>query len=149
MKLNNLTPAAGSKGREKRIGRGEGSGHGGTSTRGHKGAQARSGYSRKIGFEGGQMPIQRRLPKFGFNNPTRVEYKAINVAALQALHDSHNVDVISIETLREAGFISKNQLVKILGNGELTAKLEVSANAFSKSAIAKIEAVGGTVTTIE
>ena len=149
MKLNNLTPAAGSKGREKRIGRGEGSGHGGTSTRGHKGAQARSGYSRKIGFEGGQMPIQRRLPKFGFNNPTRVEYKAINVAALQALHDSLNIDVISIETLREAGFISKNQLVKILGNGELTAKLEVSANAFSKSAIAKIEAVGGTVTTIE
>ena len=149
MKLNNLTPAAGSKGREKRIGRGEGSGHGGTSTRGHKGAQARSGYSRKIGFEGGQMPIQRRLPKFGFNNPTRVEYKAINVAALQALHDSLNVDVISIETLREAGFISKNQLVKILGNGELTAKLEVSANAFSKAAIAKIEAVGGTVTTIE
>ena len=149
MKLNNLTPAEGSKGREKRIGRGEGSGHGGTSTRGHKGAQARSGYSRKIGFEGGQMPIQRRLPKFGFNNPTRVEYKAINVAALQALHDSLNVDVISIETLREAGFISKNQLVKILGNGELTAKLEVSANAFSKSAIAKIEAVGGTVTTIE
>ena len=149
MKLNNLTPAAGSKGREKRIGRGEGSGHGGTSTRGHKGAQARSGYSRKIGFEGGQMPIQRRLPKFGFNNPTRVEYKAINVAALQALHDSLNVDVISIETLREAGFISKNQLVKILGNGELTAKLEVSANAFSKSAIAKIEAVGGTATTIE
>ena len=149
MKLNNLTPAAGSKGREKIIGRGEGSGHGGTSTRGHKGAQARSGYSRKIGFEGGQMPIQRRLPKFGFNNPTRVEYKAINVAALQALHDSLNVDVISIETLREAGFISKNQLVKILGNGELTAKLEVSANAFSKSAIAKIEAVGGTVTTIE
>ena len=149
MKLNNLTPAAGSKGREKRIGRGEGSGHGGTSPRGHKGAQARSGYSRKIGFEGGQMPIQRRLPKFGFNNPTRVEYKAINVAALQALHDSLNVDVISIETLREAGFISKNQLVKILGNGELTAKLEVSANAFSKSAIAKIEAVGGTVTTIE
>ena len=149
MKLNNLTPAAGSKGREKRIGRGEGSGHGGTSTRGHKGAQARSGYSRKIGFEGGQMPIQRRLPKFGFNNPTRVEYKAINVAALQAPHDSLNVDVISIETLREAGFISKNQLVKILGNGELTAKLEVSANAFSKSAIAKIEAVGGTVTTIE
>ena len=149
MKLNNLTPSEGSKGREKRIGRGEGSGHGGTSTRGHKGAQARSGYSRKIGFEGGQMPIQRRLPKFGFNNPTRVEYKAINVAALQALHDSLNVDVISIETLREAGFISKNQLVKILGNGELTAKLEVSANAFSKSAIAKIEAVGGTVTTIE
>ena len=148
MKLNNLTPAAGSKGREKRIGRGEGSGHGGTSTRGHKGAQARSGYSRKLGFEGGQMPIQRRLPKFGFTNPTRVEYKAINVAMLQTLAESHNLSVITVDTLREAGFINKNQLVKVLGNGELTAKLEVSANAFSKSAIAKIEAVGGTATTI-
>lgn len=149
MKLHNLTPAAGSKGREKRIGRGEGSGHGGTSTRGHKGAQARSGYSRKIGFEGGQMPIQRRLPKFGFTNPTRVEYKAINVKTLQTLSESMNVTVITLDTLKDAGFISKNQLVKILGNGELTAKLEVSANAFSKSAIAKIEAVGGTATTIE
>ena len=148
MKLNNLTPAAGSKGREKRIGRGEGSGHGGTSTRGHKGAQARSGYSRKLGFEGGQMPIQRRLPKFGFTNPTRVEYKAINVATLQALAESHNLSVITVDTLREAGFISKNQHVKILGNGDLTAKLEVSANAFSKSAIAKIEAAGGTATTL-
>ena len=148
MKLNNLTPAAGSKGREKRIGRGEGSGHGGTSTRGHKGAQARSGYSRKLGFEGGQMPIQRRLPKFGFTNPTRVEYKAINVAMLQTLAESHNLSVITVDTLREAGFINKNQLVKVLGNGELTVKLEVSANAFSKSAIAKIEAVGGTATTI-
>ena len=148
MKLNNLTPAAGSKGREKRIGRGEGSGHGGTSTRGHKGAQARSGYSRKLGFEGGQMPIQRRLPKFGFTNPTRVEYKAINVATLQTLAESHNVSVITVDTLREAGFINKNQLVKILGNGELTVKLEVSANAFSKSAISKIEAAGGTATTI-
>ena len=148
MKLNNLTPAAGSKGREKRIGRGEGSGHGGTSTRGHKGAQARSGYSRKIGFEGGQMPIQRRLPKFGFTNPNRVEYKAINVAMLQTLAEENKLTVINVETLREAGFINKNQLVKILGNGELTVKLEVSANAFSKSAIAKIEAVGGTATTI-
>ena len=148
MKLNNLTPAAGSKGREKRIGRGEGSGHGGTSTRGHKGAQARSGYSRKLGFEGGQMPIQRRLPKFGFTNPTRVEYKAINVATLQTLAESHNLSVITVDTLREAGFINKNQLVKILGNGDLTVKLEVSANAFSKSAIAKIEAAGGTATTI-
>ena len=148
MKLNNLTPAAGSKGREKRIGRGEGSGHGGTSTRGHKGAQARSGYSRKLGFEGGQMPIQRRLPKFGFTNPNRVEYKGINVATLQALAEARSLSVINIETLREAGFINKNQLVKILGNGELTIKLEVSANACSKSAIAKIEAVGGTATTI-
>ena len=148
MKLNNLTPAAGSKGREKRIGRGEGSGHGGTSTRGHKGAQARSGYSRKLGFEGGQMPIQRRLPKFGFTNPNRVEYKAINVAMLQTLAEENKLTVINVETLREAGFINKNQLVKILGNGELTVKLEVSANAFSKSAIAKIEALGGTATTI-
>ena len=148
MKLHNLTPAAGSKGREKRIGRGEGSGHGGTSTRGHKGAQARSGYSRKIGFEGGQMPIQRRLSKFGFTNPTRVEYKAINVAMLETLAQAHNLSVITVDTLREAGVINKNQLVKILGNGVLTLKLEVSANAFSKSAIAKIEAVGGTATTI-
>ena len=113
-----------------------------------KGAQARSGYSRKLGFEGGQMPIQRRLPKFGFTNPTRVEYKGINVAVLQTLAEANNLSVITVETLREAGFINKNQLVKILGNGELTAKLEVSANAFSKSAIAKIEAVGGTATTI-
>lgn len=148
MKLHNLTPAAGSKGREKRIGRGEGSGHGGTSTRGHKGAQARSGYSRKIGFEGGQMPIQRRLPKYGFTNPNRVEYKGINIAVLQALAEAANVSVIDIETLRQAGFAGKNDLVKILGNGELTAKLEVSANAFSKSAIAKIEAAGGKATII-
>jgi len=148
MKLNNLTPAEGSRGREKRIGRGEGSGHGGTSTRGHKGAQARSGYSRKIGFEGGQMPIQRRLPKWGFTNPTRVEYKGINVSVLQTLADK-GVEVINLETLREAGFINKNQLVKILGNGELSAKIDVTANAFSASAKAKIEAVGGNATTIE
>ncbi|MCQ2114705.1 MAG: 50S ribosomal protein L15 [Bacteroidales bacterium] len=149
MKLNELKPAAGSKGREKRVGRGEGSGHGGTSTRGTKGAQARSGYARKIGFEGGQMPIQRRLPKFGFTNPNRVEYKAINVATLQGLAEKLNVEAIDLEVLRAAGFANKNELVKILGNGELTAKLEVSANAFSKSAIAKIEAVGGTAKTIE
>ena len=149
MKLQNLKPAAGSKGREKRIGRGEGSGHGGTSTRGHKGAQARSGYSRKIGFEGGQMPIQRRLPKFGFTNPSRVEYKGINVSVLQALVEKTNVSEITLETLMEAGFVSKNQLVKILGNGELTAKIDVTAHAFSKSAVAKIEAAGGKTTTIE
>lgn len=148
MNLHNLKPAKGSKGREKRIGRGEGSGHGGTSTRGHKGAQARSGYSRKIGFEGGQMPIQRRLPKFGFTSPNRVEYKAINVSVLQTLSEKIGTS-IDINALREAGFISKNQLVKVLGNGELTAKIDVQANAFSKSAIAKIEAVGGTATTIE
>ena len=149
MKLHELKPAAGSKGREKRIGRGEGSGHGGTSTRGHKGAQARSGYSRKIGFEGGQMPIQHRLPKYGFKNPTRVEYKGINVSALQALAEKNGLSEITLETLMDAGFISRNQLVKILGNGELTLKLDVTAHAFSKSAIAKIEAVGGKTTTIE
>lgn len=146
MNLNNLTPAKGSLGKEKRVGRGEGSGHGGQSCRGMNGAKSRSGYSQKKGFEGGQMPINRRLPKFGFTNPNRVEYKGINLSTLQQLAEKNNVTAINIETLREAGFISKNQLVKILGNGELTAKLDVTANAFSKSAIAKIEAVGGTTT---
>lgn len=149
MKLNNLTPAKGSTSNSKRIGRGEGSGKGGTSTRGHKGAQARSGYSRKIGFEGGQMPIQRRLPKFGFTNPNRVEYKAVNVSILQDLSEKLGTNVITVDVLKENGYVSKNDLVKVLGNGELTAKLEVAANAFSKSAIAKIEAVGGKVTTIK
>lgn len=149
MKLNALKPAKGSTKREKRIGRGEGSGHGGTSTRGHKGAQARSGYSRKVGFEGGQMPIQRRLPKFGFNNRNRVEYKGVNVAVLQNIYETLGVSVIDIDVLREAGYVSKTGLIKILGNGDLSAKLEVSANAFSKSAVAKIEAAGGKVTTIE
>ncbi len=143
MKLHNLTPAAGSTKRVKRVGRGEGSGHGGQSTRGMNGAKSRSGYSRKIGFEGGQMPIQRRLPKFGFKNPTRVEYKAVNVATLQELSERRGVNVINFDVLMEAGLISKNDRVKILGNGELTANLEVIANAFSKSAIAKIEAAGG------
>lgn len=149
MKLNNLKPAAGSVKKEKRIGRGEGSGHGGTSTRGHKGAQARSGYSRKIGFEGGQMPIQRRLPKFGFTNHSRVEYKGVNVSVLQAIAEQAQTEVITFETIVEAGYASRNQLVKILGNGELTAKLEVSAHAFSKTAVSKIEAAGGTTKTIE
>ncbi len=149
MKLNELKPAAGSKGREKRIGRGEGSGHGGTSTRGHKGAQARSGYSRKTGFEGGQMPIQRRLPKFGFTNPNRVEYKAVNIAVLQAIASENNINVINPDVICEAGYASKNDLIKILGNGEISVAVEVSANAFSKSAVAKIEAAGGKVNTIE
>ena len=149
MDLSNIKPAAGSVHSKTRIGRGPGSGKGGTSTRGHKGAQARSGYSRKIGFEGGQMPIQRRLPKYGFKNPTRVEYKGINVSALQALAEKNGLSEITLETLMDAGFISRNQLVKILGNGELTLKLDVTAHAFSKSAIAKIEAVGGKTTTIE
>lgn len=148
MKLHNLTPSSGSLGREKRIGRGEGSGHGGTSTRGHKGAQSRSGYSRKKGFEGGQMPLQRRLPKFGFNNINRVEYKAINLSTLQALSEKIGTDVISIDTLIESGFVSKNHKVKILGNGTLGIKLDVTAHAFSKSAIAQIEAQQGKATII-
>ena len=148
MKLHNLKPAPGSKGREKRIGRGEGSGHGGTSTRGHKGAQARSGYSRKIGFEGGQMPIPRRLPKVGFNNFTRVEYFGVNVRTLQNLAEKNNLSVIDIDVLRNFGVVKNNELVKILGDGELTAKIDVTANAFSKSAIEKIEKAGGKVTTI-
>ena len=146
MKLNNLTPAAGSKGREKRIGRGEGSGHGGTSTRGHKGAQARSGYSRKIGFEGGQMPLQRRLPKFGFKNINRVEYQPVNLSALQAYAEASGAAAVTVADLVAAGVAKKNMRVKILGNGTLTAKLDVTAHAFSESAKAAIEAVGGTAT---
>jgi large subunit ribosomal protein L15 len=145
MNLSNLKPAAGSTKTRKRIGRGPGSGLGGTSTRGHKGAKSRSGYSRKIGFEGGQMPIQRRLPKFGFKNINRVEYKAINIAALQQLAEDQQLTKIGVDDLVKAGFISTSQLVKILGNGILTAKLEVEAHAFSKSAEAAIQAVGGTV----
>ncbi|MDR1557457.1 MAG: 50S ribosomal protein L15 [Tannerellaceae bacterium] len=145
MNLSNLKPAPGSTGTRKRIGRGPGSGLGGTSTRGHKGAKSRSGYSRKIGFEGGQMPIQRRLPKFGFKNINRVEYKAINIATLEQLAHSRQLTKIGRDDLIRAGFISASQLVKILGNGTLTAKLEVEAHAFSKSAEAAIQAVGGTV----
>ena len=148
MKLHTLKPSEGSIGREKRIGRGEGSGHGGTSTRGQKGAQSRSGYSRKLGFEGGQMPIQRRLPKFGFNNPNKVEYKAVNLASLQALSEKIGASVITVDTMIENGLIAKKDLVKVLGHGELTAKLDVTANAFSKSAVAKIEAAQGTTTII-
>ena len=148
MKLHNLTPSAGSLGKEKRVGRGQGSGHGKTSTRGHNGAQSRSGYSRKKGFEGGQMPLQRRLPKFGFNNPNRVEYKAINLSTVETLIEKLGTDVITIDTLIEAGFISKNHKVKILGNGSLTKKVELSAHAFSKSAIAQIESNQGKVTII-
>ena len=143
MKLNNLQPAAGSTQTRKRVGRGPGSGLGGTSTRGHKGAKQRSGYSKKVGFEGGQMPLQRRVPKFGFKNINRVEYKAINLSTIQALADAKNLTKVGLEDLVAAGFVSSNQLVMILGNGNLSAKLEVVANAFSKSAIAAIEAVGG------
>ena len=143
MKLHTLTPAAGSTHSRKRIGRGPGSGKGGTSTRGHKGAKQRSGYSKKIGFEGGQMPLQRRVPKFGFKNINRVEYKAINLNLIQSLAEAKNLTKVGINDLIEAGYISSKQLVKILGNGSLTIKLEVEANAFSKSAVAAIEAVGG------
>ena len=146
MDLSNLKPAQGSvKKEKKRLGRGQGSGKGGTSTKGHKGAQSRSGYSQKVGFEGGQMPLHRRLPKFGFNNISRIEYKAINIGNIQILADKINATTIDVETLREHGLISRNDKVKILGNGTLTSKLEVKAHAFSKSAIKAIEDKQGTV----
>ena len=145
MELHNLTPAAGSTHSQKRIGRGAGSGRGGTSTRGHKGAKSRSGYSKKIGFEGGQMPIQRRLPKFGFKNINHIEYKAINLSTLQSLSEAKKLEKIGIKELIDAGFVNKNALVKILGNGALSVKLSVEAHAFSKSAEAAITAAGGEV----
>ena len=145
MELNNLTPAAGSVKTCKRIGRGAGSGLGGTSTRGSKGAQSRSGYSKKIGFEGGQMPMQRRLPKFGFKNINRVEYKAINLHVLQQLAELKKIEKIGLQELHDAGFTKKGALVKILGTGTLSAKLTVEANAFSKKAEEAITAAGGTV----
>jgi len=148
MDLNNLKPADGSVKNKKRIGRGEGSGRGGTSTKGHKGAQSRSGYKRKIGFEGGQMPLYRRVPKFGFKNINRVEYKGINIGVLQKLVDDKKVKAINQEILIENRLVGKNDLIKILGDGELKAKLEVTAHAFSKSAKEAIEAQGGTATKI-
>jgi len=144
MNLSNLTPAVGSVQTRKRVGRGQGSGLGGTSTKGHKGQKSRSGYSKKIGFEGGQMPIQRRLPKFGFKNVNRIEYKAINLETIEALAQSAKLTKVGIADLREAGFLSKTALVKILGKGVLTLKLDVEANAFSKSAEDAIVAAGGT-----
>lgn len=145
MELHNLKPAPGSNKKNKRVGRGPGSGFGGTSTRGHKGAKSRSGYSHKVGFEGGQMPLQRRVPKFGFKNINRVEYKAINLDALEALAAASNLTKITVEDLRQAGLVSKKALVKVLGNGALTKAIEVEANAFSKTAEAAITAAGGTV----
>lgn len=145
MELHNLQPAVGSNKKSKRIGRGTGSGYGDTSTRGHKGAKSRSGYKRKIGFEGGQMPLQRRVPKFGFKNINRVEYKAINLDALEALAEASKIEKVTVEDLRNAGLVSKNALVKILGKGTLTHKLEVEANAFSKTAEEAIKAAGGSV----
>lgn len=138
MELHNLKPAEGSTKDCKRVGRGYGSGYGRTAGRGHKGAKARSGYKKKIGFEGGQMPLQRRVPKFGFNNFNRVEYKAINIEVLQTLADKLNVNAIGIEELKNAGYISGNELVKILADGELKSALEVTAHAFSKKAEAAI-----------
>ena len=149
MKLHNLKPAAGSTHSRRRLGRGLGSGLGGTSTRGHKGAKARSGYKKKIGFEGGQMPLQRRVPKFGFKNINHKEYLAVNLSTLQRLAETKNLSKIGIEELRANGIVrGKNTLVKILGNGELKAKLEVEANAFSKTAEEAIKAVGGNTTII-
>ncbi len=143
MNLNNLTPASGAIKREKRIGRGQGSGHGGTSTRGHKGAKSRSGYKTKIGFEGGQMPLQRRVPKFGFKNVNRVEYKAINLDILQSLVERKSVTEITPEVLIENGLVSRNELVKILGRGELKSKISISAHKFSATAKTAIENQGG------
>lgn len=148
MDLSNLQPAVGSVQRKTRIGRGPGSGKGGTSTRGHKGAKSRSGYKRKIGFEGGQMPLQRRLPKFGFKNINRVEYKAVNLDLIQALADAKNLTKIGLDEMRAAGLANRNQLIKILANGTVTSALTIEANAFSAAAQKAIEAAGGTITKV-
>ncbi|HLO89664.1 MAG: 50S ribosomal protein L15 [Chloroflexota bacterium] len=148
MDLSNLKPAAGSTKNSKRIGRGQGTGRGGTSTRGHKGAKSRSGYSRKPGFEGGQMPLYRRLPKYGFRNINRVEYRSVNLDIIQALATSLNLEVIDMGIFIESGIASKNDKIKILGRGELTAKVEVKAHAFSASAAKAIESTGGQATKI-
>lgn len=145
MNLSNLKPAEGSTKNRKRIGRGTGSGRGGTSTRGHKGAGSRSGHKTKVGFEGGQMPLQRRVPKVGFKNPNRVEYVGVNLDVLQALTEKYTLSSVNFDTLKEHGLVSKNGLVKILGRGELTAKLEVQAHAFTATAQKAIEAAGGTI----
>lgn len=148
MELNNLRPATGSVTSKTRIGRGPGSGKGGTSTRGHKGAKSRSGYSRKIGFEGGQMPLQRRLPKYGFKNVNRVEYKAINLVDIAALAEAKGLEKVGLEELRAAGFISRKQLVKVLAKGSLGKALAVEANAFSKAAEKAIVDAGGSISKI-
>ena len=146
MNLSNLKPANGSRKQRKRVGRGEGSGHGGTSTRGHKGAKSRSGYSRKIGFEGGQQPLQRRVPKFGFTNPNRVEYKGINLDTLQELIDRKKLKSVTVADLMENGLAGKRDLVKILGRGELKSGVSIQAHKFSATAKAAIEAAGGEAT---
>jgi large subunit ribosomal protein L15 len=149
MDLSNLKPAKGSVRTNKRLGRGEGSGSGGTASRGHKGAKSRSGYSKKVGFEGGQMPLQRRVPKFGFKNPNRVVYSGINLDTIQKLADDNKVNEITPEFLREKSIAGKKDLIKILGRGEISAKLTVTAHAFSKTAAAAVEAKGGSVTIVE
>jgi large subunit ribosomal protein L15 len=149
MNLSDIKPAKGSVKERKRVGRGQGSGMGGTSTRGHKGAQSRSGYSRKLNFEGGQMPLQRRVPKFGFKNPTRIEYKPINLDTIQELATAAGVTVVDFAFLREHGFAGKNDLIKVLGRGEVSAALAVSAHGFSVSAKEAIEKAGGSVIVIE
>jgi large subunit ribosomal protein L15 len=145
MDLSNLEPAKGSGKNKRRFGRGQGSGRGGTATRGHKGQKSRSGYSKQFGFEGGQMPLLRRVPKYGFKSINRKEYKGINLGTLQALAEKRDLKVIDVDTLVDAGLVSKNRLVKILGNGKLSKKLEVKAHAFSKSAEEAIKAMKGTV----
>ena len=145
MKIHTLKPAEGSTKNNKRIGRGQGSGRGGTSTKGHKGAQSRSGYSTKMGFEGGQMPLQRRVPKFGFKNRFRVEYKGVNLDTIQALSDKIKKDKIDIQVLIDNGVAKKHDLVKILGRGEITKKIDITAHAFSASAIEAIEKSGGSI----
>ena len=149
MKLENLKPAKGATHNTKRVGRGQGSGKGGTATRGTKGAQARAGYEHKVGFEGGQMPIQRRLPKFGFKNPTRVEYAPVNVSTIQALSEKLGINEFDLTTFVDAGLVSARELVKVLGKGEITAAVTVKADAFSQSAVSKIEAAGGKAIVIE
>lgn len=146
MKLSSLKPAEGSVRDNKRVGRGQGSGRGGTSTRGHKGAQSRSGYSAKKGFEGGQMPLQRRVPKYGFNNVNRVEYKAINLDTIQGLVEKTNATLINIDVLLSNGIVAKHDLVKILNRGTLTSPVEIAAHSFSASAIEAIEKAGGKAT---
>lgn len=145
MELHDLKPAVGSNKKKRRIGRGPGSGKGGTSTRGHKGAKSRSGYKEKVGFEGGQMPLQRRVPKGGFKNINRVEYKAINVAVLETLAEKNGIEKITVADLIQAGMVRKNQLIKILGQGQLNHKVEVEAHAFSKKAEEIITAAGGSI----
>lgn len=148
MNLNNIQPASGATHNSKRIGRGQGSGKGGTSTKGHKGQKSRAGYSQKIGFEGGQMPLQRRLPKFGFNNISRKEYRGINLDTIQALVDAKNITEVTKEVLIENGLSSKNDIVKILGRGELKSAVSISANKFTKSAEEAISKAGGKAITI-